>query len=105
MLTPFDTLPSHWQEWVQRYAKEKTNGKWDRLAAYDFNGSVKIRFEDGSMMLFEHAFYAVDQERKELAVFTEHCGYYVVPLSKELEYSYNVWAQSPGDPSNTNEKE
>lgn len=93
----FDTLPIHWQQWIERYAKEASNGKWDRLSANDFGGSVKLRFADGTFLMFEYAFYDVDEAKEELAVFTEHCGYHLIPLSGDLDYTYNVWAESPGD--------
>ncbi len=105
MTDPFDTIPIHWQQWIKNYSKEASNGKWERLGVKDFNGFVKIRFPDGSSVLFEYAFYAVDEDRKELAVFTEHCGYHVFPLFENMAYSYNVWAESPGDPSETYEDE
>ncbi|MCP4350641.1 MAG: hypothetical protein GY795_34670 [Desulfobacterales bacterium] len=97
MENPFERLPHHWQQWVEKYAKESSDGKWNRLGTNDFNGFVKIRFPDGSLVLFEYAFYAINEEKKELAVFTEHCGYHVFPLFDDLEYSYNVWAESPGN--------
>ena len=97
MVDPYTTLPTHWQEWVRRWALDNSDGKHDRLGAHHFNGCVKLQFADGSYALFEYAFYAVDTVRNELAVFTEHCGYHVFPLHG-LQYSYNVWAQSPGAP-------
>jgi len=102
---PFDTLPIHWQQWVEQYAKEASNGKWDRLGASDFGGSVKLRFSDGTFLMFEYAFYAIDVAKEELAVFTEHCGYHIFPLIGDLEYSYNVWAESPGDKYQKDESE
>jgi hypothetical protein len=101
----FDNLPIHWQQWIEQYAKEASNGKWNRLGASDFDGSVKIRFSDGSFLMFEYAFYAIDEAKNELAVFTEHCGYHVFPLSDDLEYSYNVWAESLADKHQDNESE
>jgi hypothetical protein len=101
----FNRLPVYWQKWIENYTKEASNGKWDRLRAGDFSGSVKIRFPDGSFVLFENAFYAIDESRDELAVFTEHCGYHVFSLSEDLEYSYNVWAVSPGNSYQDEEEE
>ena len=105
MKHPFDTLPDNWQQWIVSWARECSEGKRDRLGIEDFNGCVKIRFLDGSHALFEYAFYAVDEKRQELAVFTEHCGYHIFPLTEDLHYSYNVWAESPGDPMDTEELE
>ncbi len=104
MQDPFDMLPPHWQEWVEHWARDQSGGKWNRLGAPDFNGCVKLTFPDDSHALFEHAFYAVDEDRQELAVFTEHCGYHVFRLT-ELRYSYNVWAESPGDPQQREDEE
>lgn len=95
MKEPFCRIPAHWQEWVGNWASKNSEGKYDRLGANSFNGCVKLKFDDGSYALFEYAFYAVDEERNELAVFTEHCGYHIFSLIG-LEYSYNVWAESPG---------
>ncbi len=77
MNNSFEYLPDHWQQWIENYAKESSKGKWNRLGANDFAGSVNMRFPDGSFVLFECAFYAIDQNKKELAVFTEHCGYHI----------------------------
>jgi hypothetical protein len=65
----FDLLPAHWQE----YIKEKN---WFDLQ--QFNGCVAVQYEDGSNMLFKYAFAVLDEKRNELAVFTEHCGYFVL---------------------------
>ena len=46
---------------------------------FPFEG-VRLRFDDGSEASFKYAFFVEDRERKELAVFTEHCGYHVFPL-------------------------
>ena len=101
---PFDTLPEHWQHWVETWAYERSGGKRNRLGLEDFNGSVKLHFPDDSYAVFEFAVYAVDEERQELAVFTEHCGYHVFPLP-DLKFCYNVWAQCPGDPAQAKEGE
>ena len=65
MKAPLYTLPAHWQKWV-------CNG-----ATKNSEGQCPIRFSDGSYALFEYAFYAVDEEKNELAVCTEHCGYHI----------------------------
>jgi hypothetical protein len=62
-------LPSHWIEYLER-----RNG----LSASDFGSRmVELDFEDGSHVVFNYAFCVQDAQRKELAVFTEHCGYHV----------------------------
>ena len=30
--------------------------------------------------MFRHAFYLLDRDLNEIAVFTEHCGYHFFPL-------------------------
>ncbi len=73
-----DRLPPHWQEWLRSH-RPQTGGE---LRASDFktNAVVRLQFDDGSLAVFNYAFYAVDEDRKELAVFTEHCGYHVFDL-------------------------
>ncbi len=73
-------LPQHWRNWI-------VENKYGKLMVCDFDGSVVlIDFEDGSSARFNYAFYVVSEEHKELAVFTEHCGYYVFPL-RGLKYT------------------
>lgn len=95
---PFDTIADHWKDWIKDYSIRISEGTRDRLSAEDFNGSVKIKHSDGTFLFFEYAFYAINEDAKEIAVFTEHCGYHIFPLNEAMEYSYNVWAESPGDP-------
>jgi hypothetical protein len=64
----FDRLPTHWQMLI-------TDKNWFHLS--QFNSSVMVHFEDGSHCYFRYAFAVEDKDRKELAVFTEHCGYYI----------------------------
>ncbi|MBX3001783.1 MAG: hypothetical protein KF893_24880 [Caldilineaceae bacterium] len=46
------------------------------LNAYDFSGGeVTIEYMD-AFMQFRSAFLLVNKERKEMAVFSEHSGYY-----------------------------
>jgi hypothetical protein len=65
----YDTLPSYWQGVIEK-------NDWFDLK--QFNSCVSIQYEDGSNMFFNHAFLVHDKERKEIAVFTEHCGYFVI---------------------------
>jgi len=63
---------------LRRSADEiRNNG----LTAYDFSAGqrVEIRFEDGSSACFKHAFFISCPEKRLIAVFTEHCGYYLFP--------------------------
>ena len=51
------------------------------LSAYDFSPleEVEVKFPDGSNAHFMFAFFVVSETRKAVAVFTEHCGYWVIP--------------------------
>jgi hypothetical protein len=75
---PASYLPEHWQAWLRAY-RPRWNGS---LSAYDFkrDEEVRLRFTDGSQARFVASFCAVDEERGELAVFTEHCRYHVFTL-------------------------
>lgn len=70
-------------ERLQRPAKELLSGG---LSASDFSSgkSVEIIFSDGSSINFKYAFSVISEERGAVAVFTEHCGYYVFPLLSEM---------------------
>lgn len=76
-----DQLPEHWKNRVAELARELSDGRYERLGAEAFKQeAVRVRFPDGSSALFLYAFALTDEERRELAVFTEHCGYHVFPL-------------------------
>lgn len=73
----YDALPAHWQD----YINEKN---WFQLN--QFNGAVSVQYEDGSYMFFKYAFAVYDEEREELAIFTEHSGYHVLSTSGGLNW-------------------
>ncbi len=75
----FQKLPKHWQEWIKTWSTNSSQGKRDRLTDIDFasGSAVEIRHRDGSYLNFKNAFYALDEQRKEIIVFTEHLGYFV----------------------------
>lgn len=54
----------------------------DGLGASDFSSSdgLKLVFQDESFAQFQWAFFVTNPLRREVAVFTEHCGYHVFPL-------------------------
>jgi hypothetical protein len=79
----FDTLPKHWKEWIEDYSLERSSGSRKRLNAYDFIENISISFSDNSFCFFRCALCYVDDERRELAVFTEHCGYYIFSIADE----------------------
>jgi hypothetical protein len=41
--------------------------------------TVRVELMDGSHADFKYAFALVSEERKAIAVFTEHCGHHVYP--------------------------
>lgn len=72
-------LPQRWQDKIAEYLKE-TGSKFNEFGADAFQHNLKIEFVDGSKASFNYAFYWVDTENKEVAVFTEHCGYHIFNL-------------------------
>lgn len=86
--TPSSTyLPEHWRAWLRSHRPH-----WGgELSAEDFRSDdrVRLRFGDGSSATFQYAFCALDEQREELAVFTEHCGYHVF-RAVDLTYSGRV---------------
>ncbi|MCB1053071.1 MAG: hypothetical protein H6510_14670 [Acidobacteria bacterium] len=70
-------LPDHWNRWIEAYALTNSGGQYRTLGASDFTQALKILFEDGSSATFHHAFAVKNSGLEELALFTEHCGYFV----------------------------
>ena len=82
------TVPESWKPRLRRYLREQFGEDRERLSAYDFpnDQGIFIRFLDGSHVFFRHAFVIADEVSKEVAVFTEHCGYHVFPaVEAEVE--------------------
>jgi hypothetical protein len=75
-------LPERWAKKLEAYLREERGSERGYLSAADFgvNQHLKINFPDGSFAFFQHAFYLLDREGGEVAVFTEHCGYHIFPL-------------------------
>jgi hypothetical protein len=82
-----DDLPSRWKLKLQEYLIAKGSTRPKRLSASDFPlaATVSIRFEDDSRVEFKYAFVIKAPEFREVAVFTEHCGYHLFPLYDGLE--------------------
>ncbi|HVH11787.1 MAG TPA: hypothetical protein VM759_01985, partial [Longimicrobium sp.] len=67
-------------------------GDRDHLLAFDFPCGQSVRLDCGSFALFRYAFQLADAELRELAVFTEHCGYHFFPLGeRKIEVLQTVW--------------
>jgi hypothetical protein len=80
-------LPQHWKDWIKSYALKVSKGKYENLGAGTFKRNVKIIFPDDSYCSFNGAFFVEDEEKNELLVVTEHCGYHVFPLYHlKIEY-------------------
>jgi hypothetical protein len=86
-------IPEPWKHRVREYLRQHHGAEREYLSANDFpHQSVIIRFPDGSLVLFRYAFALRDEVSKEVAVFTEHCGYHVFPLTdSDLEVVRAVW--------------
>lgn len=72
-------LPQRWQDKLQNHLQE-IGSKYKQLSADAFQNDLKIIFADSSYAFFHYAFYWIDEDIKEFAVFTEHCGYHIFPL-------------------------
>lgn len=84
-----EDLPECWKLKLQEYLIAKGITKHSMLSASDFvsDNMVRIRFEDDSYVEFKYAFAIEAPELREVAVFTEHCGYHLFPLYEGLELS------------------
>ena len=88
-----EVLP-RWKARLQQHIQDTTGEARDHLLAHDFPAgrSVRLGFPDGSYAHFHYAFHIVDEELREVAVFTEHCGYHYFPADElEVEVVEAVW--------------
>jgi hypothetical protein len=86
-------VPDDWKPRLRAYLRARCGEDRDRLSASDLPSgqSVVIRFPDGSHVLFRYAFAVADEAGREVAVFTEHCGYHVFPAGEaEVEVVQSV---------------
>jgi hypothetical protein len=94
----YTDLPERWSSKLKTYLREELGVNRDRLSAEEFPYHLKINFEDGSFAFFQYAFYLPDEESDEVAVFTEHCGYHIFPLSgTSLELFESKWTGIASD--------
>lgn len=54
------------------------------LFATDFNGNVRLVYEDGSYIHYQGAFLI--KNSKQVGVFTEHCGYHLHDITDFDDY-------------------
>ncbi|MCC3155626.1 hypothetical protein LJ737_00145 [Hymenobacter sp. 15J16-1T3B] len=81
----YDDLPERWKTRLRDYLQAR-GSKCPTPGAGDFpDGGVRITFEDRSTVRFRFAFAIDAPEWREVAVFTEHCGYHLFPLYDGLE--------------------
>ena len=82
-----DDLPERWKLKLQEYLIATGSTRPERLSASDFplETTIIIRFEDDSHVEFRYAFIIEAPEFREVAVFTEHCGYHLFPFCEGLD--------------------
>jgi len=80
-------VPEKWRSRLQKHIQKHSREDRAYLLAGDFDvkNTVHIKFPDGSEMFLRYAFYIVDETNEEIAIFTEHCGYYFLK-TMDLEY-------------------
>lgn len=72
------------------------------LSVYDFtsNDKVEVLLEDGSSVNLKYAFYVECPEKGVIAVFSEHCGYYLFPyLGTTVRIAPQTWVEVDEDAS------
>jgi hypothetical protein len=82
-------------ERVRQHVLATTGEHRNHLLVFDFppGQCVRLGFPDGSYAFFRYAFYLRDE--REVAVFTEHCGYHFFPAGElEVEVLKTVWPDS-----------
>ena len=85
-------LPERWVTKLTSHIREQLGQDRRELSATDFRYHLKINFEDGSFAFFQYAFYILDQDNNEVAIFTEHCGCHIFPLyGTKLELLESKW--------------
>ena len=72
-------LPEHWQVNVREHLRNR-GSRFNEPSIADFTHDLRITFEDGSNAFFKWAFSIADESKREVAVFTEHCGYNIYPF-------------------------
>jgi hypothetical protein len=84
MTKPFfsiEHLSPEWQSRLKDHIRTLSGGKYETPGIRYFTEAIKLKFSDNSRAIFRFAFHLKDETAGELAVFTEHCGYHVVPLN------------------------
>jgi hypothetical protein len=87
-------IPRLAQQLVEEWAEElsaQTGHTVEELRqnyqCFDFpNGILRIELMDESAVEFHWALHLVNEHRKAIAVFTEHCGHHVFPYHEAKVY-------------------
>lgn len=88
----YDELPQYWKDKLSEYIQEKFHQDRKKPDAADFQNIVMLRLHDGSHVYFKFAFYIINEDKTEIAVFTEHCGYHVFPFfGADVELLSSGW--------------
>lgn len=93
-------IPARWLDAVRRHVRAMHGEERDHLLAHDFASgrSVRLAFPDGSHAFFRYAFHLRDDAGREVAVFTEHCGYHFFPAyDLEIEVLESVGVEWPDE--------
>ena len=74
------------QDWAEELAsvlgRSPSEIREKGLHAGDFpHQLLEIEFDDESTARFRWAFYVESRSKKAVGVFTEHCGYFVLPIA------------------------
>lgn len=79
-------IPDHWKPLVRAHVLQTRGIDRDSLGASDFpnDRAVRVEWADKSFALFRYAFFLRDEAAQEVAVFTEHCGYYFLPTGDDF---------------------
>lgn len=78
---------SDWeQELSEHLCRSVEEIRREGLGTSDFptNESLHIKLADGSFMQLEYAFHVVNVEKFAIAIFTEHCGYFILPFHEAV---------------------
>jgi hypothetical protein len=70
------------EELSARLGRTADEIRQNRLSDTDFpNESLELRFYDGSYAILNKAFFLFNIERRMVAVFARHCGYFEIPIT------------------------
>ncbi|MGL4608192.1 MAG: hypothetical protein ACRCYY_00690 [Trueperaceae bacterium] len=65
------------EELAEKYSSTPQEMRSKGLGSLHFpQQTLEVRFQDGSFMRLRYAFFVVSKDGKDVAVFTEHCGYF-----------------------------